>query len=176
MDKENEVTLLKLVSREKKINWKMQVIGWLGIISLLLASCGPVQREPIKDGQITRSVLTKTDPGFVEDLSVIIEIKHEYVGDLKIDLMHAGRIVNIVDVLMCDEEDIVVIFSDHAQRSLALDDICSKPPFPGVNGLIMPAEPLNKFDGMPIAGDWILFISDESQGARGSLTSWNIIP
>ena len=58
---------------------------------LRLAYAGPALSIPDNTSQGRRIVLTSTTAGQVKRLRVQLDIQHTYRGDLRVELVHAGR-------------------------------------------------------------------------------------
>jgi subtilisin-like proprotein convertase family protein len=117
----------------------------------------------------TVDVITITDDIEIADLQVQIDVNHPFIGDLVIDLLHAGTTVRLHDENGGAATTIEAIFWDlgAAQGTLPLTCGCLiQPTGPGV---------LTDFQGISTVGDWTLIIDDVYTGGGpriGSLDSW----
>ncbi len=130
----------------------------------------PAQRAvlPIPDAGDADAEMIVGGSGDVTDVDVRIdELRHTYVGDLRVELLHDGVTVTLIDRLNSGGgvgsyggHDIVgaVVDSDAAAGPVL---VAGGP----VSGRFQPttANALDAFDGHPVAGAWTLRITD---GAR----------
>lgn len=114
--------------------------------------------------------------GQILDLDIYLNVSHEYVGDLVIQLrrLDDGPQVDLIErpgtaANRCSGQDINVILSDEA--SLPADEVCNLTP-PAISGETRPSMPLNIFDAMNIEGQWRLIISDWATPDNGALNEW----
>jgi uncharacterized repeat protein (TIGR01451 family) len=97
----------------------------------------------------------------VESLSAFIDIGHTYNGDLSIVLTHPnGTEVALLDFETNNELGgtfgFSVIFTDEADQEIANAESGNA----GPKGIYLPSEPLSVLIGEPMAGDWILTVTD----------------
>ncbi len=124
---------------------------------------------PIPDGADSAFVTINipTTPGAtVDDLSISIDLAHDWLGDLIITLTHNGQSAILIDqtgastwAFGCGGNDINATFTDNASTTAQALCIPSGPT-PMLAGDILPAQPLSIFDGAPVEGDWTITISD----------------
>ena len=115
----------------------------------------------------------------IEDLQVFVQIRHGYVGDLRLRLRGPdGTVVTLLDrpghpntPFGCSDRDMEVLFSDAA--SLDLENHCtgSNPWYAGEG---KPVGRLDVFDGKTSRGTWVLTASDHSGGDSGSIEDWEL--
>lgn len=99
---------------------------------------------PITDGQRTEAVISVGTSGEVDQVVVQVEIAHTYVGDLRVELSHAGKSVELWSFSGGSADDL--------RRTFVVDD----------------------FAGSPRAGDWTLAVEDAYRGDVGTLEAWGI--
>lgn len=122
---------------------------------------------------VANSVMTVTGPGTVDGMKVSdILGTHTYVGDLSFELIAPG---GSPTALLLNREcgstdDFNLNFSDDATIAAA-DAPCT--PL-GQGGSFIPEDALTIFDGLPIAGDWTLRVTDNANFDGGELTSWSL--
>ena len=115
---------------------------------------------------VTNATFVVSGGGTITDVDARIgELRHPYLGDLTIELIHAGETVmlfNPPDAL--DGDDIV----DAVFDSDSATPVFSAGPGPAT-GTMRPqdAAGLNRFDGLPAAGVWTLRITDLGAGDAG---------
>jgi subtilisin-like proprotein convertase family protein len=138
---------------------------------------------PIPDGGGDLTVSIFVEPSQTIDfLDVHLRINHLNMNDLVIQLYHDGLGVTLLDRPPCP----LPLFCD---RPLNLGDVGIAPIqcepsicdacFPALeipeNGVYMPLEPLSVFNGMDMAGEWKLIISDLVPGNAGELCGWGLM-
>jgi subtilisin-like proprotein convertase family protein/uncharacterized protein YvpB len=138
------------------------------------------------------NTITITDPRFIRDLDIRLDIDHSWVGDLHITLTHAetGRSIQLIDRPGstpggdndgCSLDNIKTILDDDI--SLPVENECSSfPAAVAVNdyiqaaiaGTYIPEQALANFDAEPIYGNWILKVSDQNPFDTGKFNQWCI--
>lgn len=107
----------------------------------------------------------------VSDVDVRIgELRHSYLGDLEIELSHAGVTVVLFDPPAGWSADDIV---DAVFDSDAADAVPGSGDEP-LSGRFRPAASLDAFDGTPAGGDWTLRITDRAGGDTGTLREWGV--
>jgi len=128
------------------------------------------------------SPLALNEAGNLLGLDVSVRITHTWVGDLRIGLQHVdtGTTVLLMDRpgqdgsgFGCDGDDINVTFSDGAVDPI--EDECGAG-IPSLDGTFTPQVPLAAFAGESLAGNWVLFVSDNPGQDTGTLNEWCLIP
>jgi len=116
------------------------------------------------------STITIADTAIVQDVNVVVDIEHDYVGDLTLSLITpSGFPILLADRLGGAGQDYKrTLFDDEAQTWI-LD---GSPPFLGA---YQPQQSLSGADGIPAAGDWQLRIVDSNQPDGGVLEFWTLI-
>ncbi|MCI0890777.1 MAG: proprotein convertase P-domain-containing protein [Chloroflexi bacterium] len=123
-----------------------------------------------------------SDSVFIDDLDVEINIRHSWVGDLVIVLIHedTGTTVTLLDQPGaldpefepgCRGDDIDAVFDDGATR--VAEDECGDDS-PTLSGRLTPNQPLGAFDGESVLGSWIIRIIDREPRDRGTLDEWSL--
>ena len=128
------------------------------------------------------STITVDNVGVVRDLSVIIDIRHSWVGDLRIELEHDGRKEPLVlspGGQICSRDN---LFRSTFDSTTASNVFLSKNNLsPGVcrfqsEGLFAPDGDLENFRGDAIDGDWMLHITDLLlENDNGRLIGWSLL-
>lgn len=90
------------------------------------------------------STITVAGAGPISSLAVTVDVQHPYRGDLRIELVHAGRTVTLLDRQGAGEDDVRQTFS------------------------------VADFNAMDAAGDWTLRVVDTARSDTGTLRSWSI--
>ncbi|MCA9543663.1 MAG: agmatine deiminase family protein, partial [Myxococcales bacterium] len=101
-------------------------------------------QSAIRDGYRTRDVIAVDDAGLAGSVTVQVDIRHTYVGDLRVVLSHAGKEVELHRFAGGDADDL--------QR----------------------AYPVEAFTGLPKAGEWVLSVEDHYDGDQGTLAAWGL--
>ena len=131
-------------------------------------------------------VITSTIPvsrmGIVGDVDVVIDIRHSWIGDLKIELEHMGRrevLVLSPGGQVCQRDDLFrTTFDSDSSSSVYLSKSILSPgecQFQS-QGLFTPDGDLASFRGDPIQGNWKLIVTDLLlENDNGRLVSWSLI-
>ncbi len=139
---------------------------------------------PIPDSQgrnVAGRALTDTirisDSGTVQDLKVVLDINHTWVGDLKIFLIHKTsgtrvRLVNRPGRGNCSGNDIKLTLDDKATPNIDTD--CSRTNPAYSQSHYQPSRPLSRIVGKSLKGNWTLRINDYWQQDTGRLNSWQL--
>ncbi|MFQ5429798.1 MAG: proprotein convertase P-domain-containing protein [Phycisphaerae bacterium] len=114
--------------------------------------------------------LEATDGGILTDVNVFVDIKHTWVADIDMTLVHNGTSVVLWDQACGSLDDILVTFDD-AGSPLS----CASP----TTGTFTPASAgggtLSDFDGADPLGTWTLEIRDNFPGQdNGFIRSWTL--
>ena len=130
---------------------------------------------------IQHSVLV-SDPRLVGDVDVVVDIRHSWIGDLRIELEHADRkelLVLSPGGQTCARDNLFsTTFDSDSSANVSLSKSQESPGFCQfqTQGLFMPDGNLNNFKGSLIAGEWTLHITDLELGAdTGRLVSWSLV-
>ncbi|MDW5595588.1 M36 family metallopeptidase [Conexibacter stalactiti] len=141
---------------------------------------------PIPDGAAGRpGVATATFEvpagGVADDVDLRIGwLRHSYVGDLTIELIHDGVTAVVIDSLPNAAGDGPGSFSGIDIRDAIFDSDAAAvlPTANGatISGRVRPqtANALDAFNGHPVAGTWTLRISDHARLDAGTLRSWGV--
>lgn len=104
----------------------------------------------------------------VNDVNMIINISHSYVGDLTLTLTGpTGASAIVLDQVCGGGVDINATFDDSG-NTLA----CSGNP--NISGLVIPLNALSVFNGTSSTGTWTLTVKDNANQDGGSLNSWGL--
>ena len=126
--------------------------------------------------------ITVTDQGVVGDVDVVVDIRHSWIGDIKLELEHADRRVLLVTSpggSACYKDNLFSTTFD-TESSDGVELSVSKVS-PGLcqfeaQGLFTTDESLQGFNGDPIKGEWTLHITDLlTQKDNGRLVSWGLV-
>lgn len=130
--------------------------------------CGDAPDEDVQ------SIVTLSGEGSVGSISVSVDLRHEWVGDLVIELSHAGVSVLILDQPEdglgenAGELDGVYTFQDGAPNLPNRERRGSMIP----PSTYRPLEPFSAFAGTPIAGSWTLRVADYCGGDEGDFSGF----
>lgn len=125
----------------------------------------------IKDNQSITRVITKTSDQKVGSLTLVLNIDHEFVGDLWIELEHDGVKVLVLGKLECGGSNIRALFSDLAE--VGVRQVCDEDDM-ALEGRFIPQESFSAFTGMDFSGEWKLTILDEGLADEGILNGWDL--
>lgn len=139
------------------------------VVALADATGTPVTPIP----QSVDATFTVPSGGAITDVDLRIdELRHTFLGDLEIRLIHDGVTVLITDNFAnvnFDGDDIVGAIFDDAAAALPVNT------GPGpVTGVARPAGLLSAFNTRPAAGVWTLRITDTDPGDSGELRRWGL--
>ncbi len=115
------------------------------------------------------STLTIDEAASIEDLDVMVNITHTYVGDLRISLTSPDQIT----VVLFNRQGLggdnfnSTIFDDEGDSTIAQ----GTPPY---EGSYIPVGSLGMFDSNNMLGEWTLTIEDLAAGNGGTLNAWEI--
>lgn len=111
------------------------------------------------------------------DVSVAVDLKHDWVGDLRLRVIGPlGGTATLLDRPGvgpttpggCTRDDIVATFTDGAAAFPCNFTI------PTGSGTIAPVTPLSTFDNLATAGTWTLEITDSLNSGIGALENWSV--
>jgi subtilisin-like proprotein convertase family protein len=131
------------------------------------------------------STITIPDTGTVTDVDVKLDATHTWVGDLIFTLEHvdSGTSVTFYDrpgvpasTFGCSGDNIPGVFGDDEGADGSFEDNClnATPAFPA-DGHFTGNNPLSALDGLSLAGDWTLTVSDNAGGDTGTLNEWCLV-
>ena len=128
------------------------------------------------------STIVIAEVGFVGDVDVIVDIRHSFVGDLKIELEHEARrelLVLSPGGRVCRRDNLFrTTFDSDSSANVSLSKSATSP---GVcqfqtQGLFTPDGDLTNFRGVPIEGEWRLLITDLLlENDNGRLVGWSLV-
>lgn len=121
----------------------------------------------ITDGILeTTHTINVSNSGLISEAKVSVDIDHTYIDDLVIKITHpnGSTSATLWNRNCFDESNIVISFEDWTDNiNCALT---------GLGDTFAPAEPLNVFNGLDMAGNWQITINDLAGGDNGVLNSW----
>lgn len=122
----------------------------------------------VTDGTETIHTINVPDTGVLSEVKVNIDLQHSYIDDLVIKITHPnGSTLSRLWNRNCfDESNIVVSFKDWASNIN-----CNAT---GAGSVYAPAESLDVFKGLDMAGDWQISLTDLAPGDDGVLNSWSL--
>ncbi|HMG57927.1 MAG TPA: proprotein convertase P-domain-containing protein, partial [Kofleriaceae bacterium] len=116
------------------------------------AETAPKMKIPDNDPTGISSFISMTDPGAVQQLKVGIDITHTYIGDLRVELVApSGRRAILHSRLGGSKDDLVMTYDSSS-----------------------PLSELTKLVGQPVAGPWVLRVTDLAGQDVGTLNRWSI--
>lgn len=119
-----------------------------------------------------------SDARQIVQISLYIDIRHSWVGDLTVRLRSPGSedVVTVIerpggtgDELGCGNNDLIAILDDRA--SYDAEDKCAVSPA-AISGTYRPNQPLGVFYGENAKGTWVLNVSDNYRADLGYLRGW----
>ncbi|HET6604811.1 MAG TPA: S8 family serine peptidase, partial [Xanthomonadaceae bacterium] len=130
---------------------------------------------------VVSDTLTVSSVGNLADLDLAVDISHTWVGDLLVGLRHVATntTVTLIDRpgrtaggAGCSGNDIDVTLDDEAGAPVETQCAASTPT---ISGTFTPNNPLSAFDGLSLAGDWQITVTDAATGDTGTLNTWCLI-
>ena len=131
---------------------------------------------------ISNTIHVNVTPGIVGDIEVVVDIRHSWVGDVKLELEHAGRRELLAwspGGLRCARDNIYrTVLDDQTSCGLHTEQQSNSP---GVcrfrmEGVFSPFGSLNGFVGLPIEGEWKLIVTDlVLESDNGRLANWAVV-
>lgn len=123
---------------------------------------------PISDSQEANHTITVPNGGVISDITVSVNISHEYVQDLIITVTHPnGTTASKLWNRNCtSQNNIVVKFKDWA-NNVSCNGTSS-------GNTYAPSELLDVFHGLDAAGNWKINVKDMAGGDDGILNSWSL--
>lgn len=97
------------------------------------------------------SVITIAESGTVSQIKVKLEIKHTFIGDLRVTLTSPANRIAVLHAQLGGAADDLVATFDSAVAGVLADMI-----------------------GQPFKGNWVLNVSDRAKQDRGSLQKWSL--
>ena len=131
---------------------------------------------------ISNVIFISDESGVVGDVEVIVDIRHSWVGDIKIELEHGGRTVALSRSpggRRCARDDVYrTVFDEDTSGSSQLEKSGN---LPGLckfrsDGVFSPVGHLRSFSGMNISGEWRLIVTDlVLEDDNGRLANWALV-
>lgn len=139
---------------------------------------------PIIDWEVTSRTITVTDTFAIEDLDLTITgFRHNWIGDIAVELEHNGVSVTLFDrpgypdhaLGFLYDVDGDYTFDDEALVSWELvNGGSNSTSFVIPVGSYAGEEALSAFDGMSVAGEWTLRVTDFASFEQGSFSGWTL--
>ncbi|MFK5968636.1 MAG: choice-of-anchor D domain-containing protein [Candidatus Marithrix sp.] len=125
-----------------------------------------------------------SDVGNITDLKILLDISHEKVSELNINLTHDSTIIDLLDhpgaiddiADGCEGKNILnLTLADDGTKSLEADCTLFDPAYES-NIIYTPNDSLSNFIGGDITGNWVLEVSDNNvfNNVDGALNKWCI--
>ena len=131
--------------------------------------CSSTLPRIIKDKTMTLDSINISQPGYVTKATVNLTIYHQNDGDLILQLLKEGCPTVILSNLNGEGgmNYFYTTFDDSAGTAITQ----ASPPFTGV---FRPQGQLSSFINAPIAGSWVLRVTDTRTNNQGTLSNWCI--
>ena len=113
------------------------------------------------------STIVVADAGVITDLNILnLNIQHTWIADLTVTITHVESGTSAaLFITPCNNEDNIIGDFDDDGGTL---------PCPPNGGTFAPAEAFSIFNGVDIAGTWVLTVADGANLDGGSLESWTL--
>jgi subtilisin-like proprotein convertase family protein/uncharacterized protein YvpB len=127
------------------------------------------------------SQIAITDPRYIQDLDIQLDIEHGNIGDLSVSLTHTdtGKSTSLIyrpidpgTGKRCKLSDVKGILDD--EISASVQNQCASSPA-AISGIYVPNQPLEVFTKENITGTWTLNVSDNNLDNTGRLKSWCMV-
>lgn len=108
-------------------------------------------------------------PDQVLDVNVSVALIHDWVGDLRLTLVHPDGTTSaelLTPAVGNLDDDVDATFND--ELPVVAKDI------PTISGTLPPATPLAAFDGLAVTGTWTLRLEDLNNSGFGALRGWSL--
>ncbi len=118
----------------------------------------------------TTDTITIPDVGTIADVDVFLDITHTFDGDLEMTLIADDlALQNNLSFDDCGgNDDVFATYNDEGDFLAAA--ACIAPV--GIEGNLIPEQPLSVYDGSASNGEWTLSITDDAGGDTGTLNEW----
>jgi subtilisin-like proprotein convertase family protein len=162
--------------------------AWSATISFTTANLicsAPALAIPDGDATGTTTDIVVGEGGALQTMELQLDITHSYVGDLIVRLEHveSSTVIDIMNRVLgdnasfgCDADNVRTTASDDAPLSFENDcnrgDSNEAYPEPAYS----PDQPMSTFAGVPLAGTWRLFVSDNAGFDTGTVNEWCLLP
>ena len=130
---------------------------------------------------VTSTILV-SEMGSVGDVDVVVDIRHSWIGDLRIEIEHNGRrelLVLSPGGQICNRDDLfLTTFDSDTSSNVFLSKSTSSPGLCTFQsqGLFTPDGDLSSFMGDPMEGEWKLHVTDLLlENDNGRLISWSLV-
>jgi hypothetical protein len=128
---------------------------------------GPAEAE-VDNSFITPVTLTISDTRVITSLNISILTNDNFGDNLTFYLYHSGILVSVFEGL--GDSDFSFIDATFSDGALATAPVSGT-----VAGTFRPVSALSAFNGVPLAGDWELRVTDNvTPGDGTNLLAWNI--
>ena len=144
----------------------------------------PSSNIPNNNSTGITDIINISDAGNITDLKIVLDISHEKVSELNVNLTHDTTVINLLDhpgavddtADGCEGKNITnLTIADNGTKSLENDCTLNDPAYDN-SVIYTPNDSLSNFIGKDITGNWILNVSDNNvfNNINGILNSWCI--
>ena len=130
----------------------------------------------------TSNTILVSDVGVVGNVIVIVDIRHSWIGDLKLELEHADRTETLVlnpGGKLCARDDLFqAVFDASTPANVSLSKTSTSPGLCTfqAQGVFSPDGNLASFRGDPMEGAWHLHVTDLLlSNDNGRLVTWGLV-
>ena len=160
---------------------------WSQTFSFITNSCNTYQSNDIGqtiNQDITTSTIEIIDEGTIVDIQIaLLDITHEYVGDLSATLSSpSGTVVQLFENpgqpatnYGCSNQNILVSFDDAATATSDDFESTCEDIDPAIGGPFQSMDPMSNFNGESITGIWTLTVFDSyTDEDDGIIAAWSL--
>ena len=161
--------------------------SWSETFSFVTNSCSTYQSNDVGqtiNEESTTSTIEVTEEGTITEIQItLLNIAHEYVGDLSATLSSpSGTVVQLFNQpgqpateYGCDNQDILVSFSDIADATSDDFESTCQETTPAISGVFQSIDLMSNFNGESITGVWTLTVFDSYPTEDdGVLNNWSL--
>lgn len=135
----------------------------------------------LTSGATATDTITVPDSGTINDVNVVLDISHTWVGDVEVVITSpAGTIITVVETVGnanapgagtgcgCSSADLTTTLDDESVGG-AVEAAC-----PPTGADYTPENALTAFDGENMVGMWTIEVRDWTQADTGTLNNWSL--
>jgi uncharacterized protein YvpB len=133
---------------------------------------------PDNDPAGVTDTITIGDTRYIQDLNMYLNIKHTWIGDLEIRLVHEDTGIQVSLLKRpgypdtpygCSGDNIITILDDEASQRAETKCAAS---IPTISGSFKPTEDFGSVEGLSLYGNWALTVIDRHKADDGKLVHW----
>ncbi len=138
--------------------------------------------DNLPSGITSTIVIPGSETRNIADLDVALTSTHSWIGDLAASLARGGTTVGLMDrpgvpttTFGCSGDNMDIVVDDEGTAGAMETGCVNATPAYTADGRYTPDSPLSVFDATPMAGTYVLTVSDNAAGDTGTLDSWALL-